>query len=99
MKKNYDANIKGLRRGYIDVFQEFMIADAEFDGYWEIPIIKDNIYRLPKKLIAYDQRKRNGIDHAYAFIHFYIDDQKFDGPNGIWNGATKKLDHKRGFSI
>ena len=99
MNDNHDTNIKGIRKGYIDVFQEFMIENAEFDGYWEIPIIKPNVYRLPSKLIAYDQRKQECLNSKEVFIHFYIDDQKFDGPNGIWSGASKNFEQKRGFSI
>ena len=32
-------------------------------------------------------------------MNLYIDKQKFYGPNGIFNGAIKKIDYKRFFSI
>lgn len=72
MNENHDTNIKGIRKGYIDVFQEFMIENAEFDGYWEIPMIKPNVYRLPNKLIAYDQRKQECLNSKEVFIHFTL---------------------------
>ena len=100
MKKKQSIN--GIRNGRKDVFYEFMVEGAEFDGKWEIPIIPDNVYSLPKELVGYDQRKSKKILKNLtddAFIHFFIDDYKFDGPNGIWNGSRKNFNQKRGFSI
>lgn len=97
MKNN--KKISKTNNIYVDNFHEFMIKNATFDGLWEFPIIKNNVYKLPKYLIGYDQRKRKGIVYEDSFVHFYIDDYKFDGPNGIWNGSSKNLNQKRGFSI
>ncbi len=91
--------INGRRRGFVDVFQEFMIQKSTFDGFWEIPVVPNNVYRTPKRIIPYDQRKNVKGDLKDTFIHFYIDDQKFDGPFGIWIGATRNLENKRGFSL
>lgn len=99
MKKSYNMRrINGKRKGRKDTFREFMIESAEFDGKWEIPIIPNNVYTLPKNLVAYDQRKN--VEYCEnTYIHFFIDDYKFDGPNGIWNGSSKNFEQKRGFSI
>ena len=87
------------RVGRKDTFHEFMIENAQFEGKWEFPIIPNNIYRLPSKLTAYDQRKNKNKADYNSFLHFFVDDYKFDGPNGIWNGSKKDFYQKRGFSI
>ena len=82
-----------------DNFKAFMVNGAHFNGYYDIPTIpqvKHNINIV--NLISYDLTK----NHNYKtgdIVHFYIDDYKFDGLNGIWNNVKSNMNYKRGFNI
>lgn len=94
----FKTNISGIRKGCKDNFQAFMVKDAIFDGYYDIPYIPQVSNFEIKTLISYD----NTLNHSYVFgevVHFYIDDQKFDGPKGIWSGIKNKETYKRGFNF
>lgn len=97
MKRNNCSNIKKIRKGCKDNFHAFMVKDAKFEGKYDFPIIPQDYIKIPKNLVSYDKINllKNKKEH---FCHFYIDDQKFDGPNGIWNGLTKE-NQKRGFNL
>ncbi len=83
------------RQNYKDIWNLGMIKDAElFDG---IPKSKSTD-QIPVDLISYKDaltihkkqiRNNNKKYHINAFIHFYIDDCYFDGPEGIWNYPKK----------
>ncbi|MCQ2530130.1 MAG: DUF4417 domain-containing protein [Lachnospiraceae bacterium] len=95
------------RAGCQDVWNAFMLKDAEFILGSDIPICNSTKVIIPHELISYEDAK-----HIYktkskkepdffvdAFVHFYIDDQKFDGPrDGIWNNPYKALDIIRHFA-
>lgn len=87
-----------VRKGCKDNFHAFMVKEAEFDGYYDIPFIPQKYDLGIKKLVPYDKT----YDHVYEpgeVVHFYLDDQKFDGPKGIWNGLSYNENYKRGFDI
>lgn len=84
-----------IRKGCKDVFNAFMVKDATFEGKYDIPVCSSNVNEIPKKLIAYDLTKSS--TEWDSFVHFYIDDQKFDGPQGIWNNPQKALERLRRF--
>lgn len=81
------------RNGIKDLWNAFMVKNAIFSSH-DIPLCKTSTTSPPKKLIGYDEAKSihkknlasgNKNYHIHAFIHFYIDDQKFDGPkSSIW---------------
>lgn len=87
--------MKKIRKGCKDVFNAFMVKDEQFDGKYDIPICSSSVAEIPTKLIAYDLTK-SSVEYD-AFVHFYIDDQKFDGPNGIWNNPAKALERLKKF--
>ena len=84
-----------IRKGCKDVFNAFLVKDESFDGIFDIPVCKSNCSEIPKNLIAYDLTKSSTQFNSY--VHFYIDDQKFDGPRGIWNDPQKLLDRVKNF--
>ncbi len=92
------TNISRIRRGCKDNFHAFMVNGARFDGYYDIPYIPQVSNVEIKKLISYD-KTYNHIYEDGEVVHFYIDDQKFDGPKGIWNGITNNEMYKRGFNL
>ena len=83
--------INKIRKGEHDVWNAFMIQNAFFTKN-DIPISKES-FSIPKQLIGWDEAK--GLykklikeDPEFknkSFIHFYMDDQKFDGKkSSIW---------------
>ena len=78
-----------IRKGCIDVFNAFMLDGASFDKN-DIPVCSTNEIEIPEKLIAYDLTKSSNEFNSY--VHFYIDDYKFDGKRGIWSDPDKALE-------
>lgn len=95
------ATISANRSGLHDIWNAYMVKDAYFSSH-DIPFCPTTATELPSKLISYYDAKsihRREIKrghHDYrvnAFIHFYIDDQKFDGKkSSIWSYPEKALD-------
>jgi hypothetical protein len=84
-----------IRKGCKDVFNAFMVEGCTFDGKYDIPVCAPTNIEIPTKLIAYDLTKSSTEYDSY--VHFYIDDQKFDGPQGIWNNPEKALERLKKF--
>ncbi|WP_317855968.1 DUF4417 domain-containing protein [Chakrabartyella piscis] len=67
-----------------DIFHAFLLKNANYDGIFEIPIIKPT-NSIPTKVIpfskAYTARKQKNIDYD-MFISFYEHDDKFER---VWN--------------
>lgn len=81
-----------VRNGSKDIWNAYMVFGAEFTDN-DIPISTRTYRLLPQKLIGFDDAKsiyKKNIQkdpdfYIDAFIHFYIDDQKFDGKrSSIW---------------
>lgn len=89
------------RRGLIDVWNAFMVENATFSKH-DIPMCPTTTTQIPSKLIGYDEAKRihrkkmrshQKDYHVNAFIHFYIDDKKFDGKrSSFWLYPYKTLE-------
>ena len=93
-----DSYDNEVRKGCKDNFHAFMVKSAEFDGYYDIPFIAQNFNLDIDTLIPYDKTYKH-IYEPGEVVHFYLDDQKFDGPKGIWNGLTNNESYKRGFDL
>lgn len=89
------------RPGLKDVWNANMVENAIFSEN-DIPICPTTATEIPKKLISFDEAKtihnkmiRQGQKtyHSKEYIHFYIDDSKFDGKqNSFWLYPEKALD-------
>ncbi len=95
-----------LRRGIVDVWNAFMVEGAEYDVH-DIPFCPTTATSLPGQLISWPEAKqlhkkamRKG-DKEYrvqAFIHFYVDDVKFDGVrSSVWLFPWRALEIIRHF--
>lgn len=102
---NYQDN--DIRRGCQDMWNAFMLKGAEFTLGSDLPICPCTAKVVPRRLISFPEAKHifrttlkaNPEFHVDAFIHFYIDDQKFDGPRtGIWVKPYETLEIIRHFS-
>lgn len=89
------------RSGCHDMWNAFMVKDASFAPGSDIPYCVST-ETIPHELISYEDAKalykkqiRSGNKdfHVNAFIHFFIDDQKFDGKrSSIWTYPEKALE-------
>lgn len=104
MKNN---TISQPRKGCKDIWNAFMVDGADFVMGSDMPVCPCTAEVIPKRLISYVEAKhlcklhtKNNPDyHMDAFVHFYIDDQKFDGPqSGIWAKPFDALEIIRHFS-
>ncbi len=95
------------RTGLEDIWNAFMLKGATFSSN-DIPLCPSTATITPTQLISYDEaktihrkelRNKNPDYHVEAFIHFFIDDQKFDSKrNSIWTYPEKALEIIRHFS-
>lgn len=97
----------GHRAGLHDMWNAFMVRGAQFSSN-DIPLCPTTATTLPVALISYcnaksihkkEMRCGHTDYHVNAYIHFYIDDQKFDGKrSSIWLYPEKALEIIRHFS-
>ena len=89
------------------MWNAFMVRGAQFTMDSDIPLCPCTADQLPTRLISYEEAKhlvklsvkQNPDYHYDAFVHFYIDDQKFDGKrDGIWQKPQESLEIIRHFS-
>ncbi len=81
------------RSGCKDIWNAYMVKDARFAIGSDMPICYTCTGTIPIELIAYDDAKmlhkklikKNPNYHVDKYVHFYIDDQKFDGDrSSVW---------------
>ena len=84
---------RSSRRGLIDLWNSELYEEADWTEL-DNPQVRSTAVRLPTAVISWRDAKRIHKDsiargersyHVHAFIHCYIDDQKFAGEReGIW---------------
>ena len=88
-----------IRNGCRDVWNAYMCEGAAYSGN-DIPFCPTTADILPEEIIPWDIAKRiykNALardDKNFfcdAFVCFYLDDHKFDGPRGIWHDSSFAL--------
>jgi len=92
------------RAGCRDIWKGSMVKGVEYKGR-DIPYCPTTASVLPKDLISYPEAKAiyNKRKHEKnfcidAFVHFYVDDYKFDGVKGIWNDNEKAFEILKHFA-
>ena len=76
-----------------DVFNAFLVENAEYEGYLELPKIKtSNI--LPTKLVLFSVAMSQTWNDYDCFVMFYEHDIKFER---LWNKPRKYLDKLKKF--
>lgn len=100
------SNTRTRRSGCRDIWNAFMCADARYGAY-DIPYCPTTATSLPNAIITWEDAKaiyRRRIaskDHDFfvnAYVCWYIDDYKFDGPRGIWHDSKSVLKVLRHFA-
>lgn len=101
------SNNLPVRSGCKDVWNAFMAEGAVF-GIHDIPFCPTTAITIPNHMVTWEEAKQIHKKHLVhgdtdyhedAFVNWYIDDIKFDGPHGIWhdhNTALKILCHFAG---
>ena len=96
-----------IRAGFKNIWNLFMLDDATFPDN-DIPFCPTTAASPPTDIISYTKaraifnrsKKIDGKDFfRNAFVHFYIDDQKFDGNiRGIWSDPHRAFEILRHFA-
>ena len=101
------VKINSNRTGLQDIWNAQMLIGAQYSSH-DFPLCPTTATEVPKALISYSEAKTlhnkemklgHTTYHHDAFIHFYIDDQKFDGKrSSIWLYPDKALEIIKHFS-
>lgn len=68
----------------------FLRNQFKTEGNFEIPIIKkQDIDVSDFKLIGYDQIKHDDKEHNNSYVHFFLDDYKFEA---MWNNPEPRME-------
>ncbi|MBD5101316.1 MAG: DUF4417 domain-containing protein [Subdoligranulum sp.] len=81
-----------IRSGCKDVFHAFLVENAQYDGYLEIPCIRPET-RVPVRLLSFS-KALHSTDYE-AWVHFYEDDVAFER---VWNRPRQYLPILKRFS-
>ena len=98
MKKTQNHDKLKVRKGCKDIWNAYMAEGALYSLH-DIPFCPTTATELPHNIITWEEAKaiyKKNIsvksDFKYdAFVCFFIDDYKFDGPRGIWHDAKQAL--------
>ena len=97
--ENTQSNDKiKARKGCKDIWNAYMAIGATYSPH-DIPFCPTTAKELPHSMITWEEAKAiykknlsKERDFKYdAFVCFYIDDYKFDGPRGIWHDSKHAL--------
>lgn len=74
------------RKSCVDVFNSFLVCEAEYAGKYEIPCI-EGCSDIPKRLVAFS--KAIACKDLDCWVHFYEDDYQFER---VWRNSEKYLE-------
>ncbi|MBP5655359.1 MAG: DUF4417 domain-containing protein [Clostridiales bacterium] len=101
MTRNDLANNNKPREGCIDLWNASLLKDATYTLGNDIPVCQKCTGIIPMDLISYDEAKaihkktvkKEPDYHINKTVHFFIDDQKFDGNReSIWLHPEKLIE-------
>ncbi|MGM9551911.1 MAG: DUF4417 domain-containing protein [Clostridia bacterium] len=70
-----------------DVFKSFLVEDAEYDGYIELPKIKTSDL-IPDKVVTFSKAMEKSFKDFGCHVMFYEHDAKFER---LWNNPIQYL--------
>ena len=76
-----------------DVFHAFLVENADYDGYYELPVIRTSD-RLPDKVITFSKAMSKTWDDFDCWVVFYEHDRDFER---LWNKPRQYLDKLKKF--
>lgn len=86
----HPCRISSIRRRTSDkdVFHAYMVKGANFVGAYDMPQL-DPVRATPKALIAFPDAISTRQANAHKFVHFFVDDWRFER---FWNNPRKYLE-------
>lgn len=69
------------------VFRPFLVERAEYDGDFELPVIRTS-NRLPEQVVTFSRAMERGQKDFNRWVVFYEDDYRFER---LWNSPTRYL--------
>ena len=76
-----------------DVFHAFLVENADFDGYIELPVIKTSD-KVPEKVVTFSKAMSKSWSDFDCWVVFYEHDRKFER---LWNNPKQYLDKLKKF--
>ncbi len=76
-----------------DVFHSFLVRDADYDGYYELPCIKTSD-KIPDRVISFSKAMERNTTDFDQWVMFYEHDAKFER---LWNNPKAYLDKLKKF--
>ena len=76
-----------------DVFHAFLVENAEFDGYIELPVINTSD-ELPEKVVTFSKAMSKSWSDFECWVVFYEHDKEFER---LWNNPKQYLDKLKKF--
>ena len=76
-----------------DVFHAFLVENADFDGYIELPVIKTSD-KLPEKVVTFSKAMSKSWSDFDRWVVFYEHDKEFER---LWNNPKQYLDKLKKF--
>ncbi len=70
-----------------DVFRSFLVENADYDGYLELPVIKTSDF-IPNKIIPFSKAMSKTWTDYNCWVGFYEHDIKFER---LWNNPKQYL--------
>ena len=70
-----------------DVFKSFLVEDAEYDGYIELPKIKTSDL-IPEKVVTFSKAMEKSFKDFDCYVMFYEHDAKFER---LWHNPKQYL--------
>lgn len=84
--------IKQFNNNY-DVFHSFLVEKADYDGYFELPVIRTS-GQLPNKVITFSKAMSKKWNDFDCWVTFYEHDRDFER---LWNKPRRYLDKLKKF--
>ncbi len=76
-----------------DVFNSFLVTNADYDGYIELPVVKTSDL-LPDKVITFSKAMSKTWNDFDCWVAFYEHDRKFER---LWNNPKQYLSKLKKF--
>ncbi len=76
-----------------DVFHAFLVENADFDGYIELPVIKTSD-KLPEKVVTFSKAMSKSWSDFDCWVVFYEHDKEFER---LWNNPKQYLNKLKKF--
>lgn len=88
---NFMTNVQ-FNNNY-DVFHAFLVENADYDGYYELPVIRTSDH-LPDKVITFSKAMSKTWDDFDCWVVFYEHDRDFER---LWSKPRQYLDKLKKF--